>query len=767
VSIRWTSLILTFPSLATSLAAQTGTLRGTVTHEETKLPLVAACIAVDQSACTATTDARGTYLIRGLPTGAHQVVFTAIGSKPLRRSVTISAGQTETLDAALELGPLILSSLVVTATRLPTDAQKVASTVDVLTPEQIRTSPARETQDLLREIPAVELARTSSLVGGTAQIVSIRGVDEGRTVVLFDGIPISDAWGEWIDWGRVPKGMLDRVEVVEGGSSNLYGNGAIGGVISFFSRPLAPGSAMVTVDGGSRDAKHGFASVALPLARGLTAVLSGDYLDGGGYTLLDPAKRGAIDVPSEITQKNGSVRLTYAPTAKFSAFVTGHAFGDDRHLGTPLGLQTRDQWNTDVGLNFTGAADRFAFRSWYGHQDEFQRSTAVRGNAATCPSAASSTRACEDSSVVATIPSTDWGASLVWTRDRLFGLETFSLGADYRHMSGEFAERDFGTTCPGVDCGTLVRTINSGGDQGLGGVFAQAIAAPAPRWRIELGARIDWWNNTDGRSVDPIAGTVTYPDRSKTAFSPRLGVRYAVTPRLSLRSAAYQAFRAPNLAELYRKQINANASTITIPNPDLKAETGRGYELGFDWQPAQWVQLRGTAYQADYRDFNVPTQISAGPPAVRQRINIAKSRSRGGSAYLAVEPVAGWLVSAGGSWDRARIVSSDSTNGQRVNRVPSPRYTIRTTYTSRVLGSWTALWRHEGETTTLQGATLAPFSVFDANAQREIVPDLVGFVSVENIGNKQYQINLSGTGANTLISYGLPRTVRVGLTWTR
>ena len=53
--------------------------------------------------------------------------------------------------------------------------------------------------------------------------------------MLLDGVPISDAWGEWIDWGRMPKGSVDHVEVIEGGTSNLYGNGAIGGVISFFA----------------------------------------------------------------------------------------------------------------------------------------------------------------------------------------------------------------------------------------------------------------------------------------------------------------------------------------------------------------------------------------------------------------------------------------------------------------------------------------------------------------------------------------------------
>src|SRR5205823_10328494 len=115
------------------------------------------------------------------------VLVTALGYKPLRHDVDVARGQTARLEVSLARGSLLLSSVVPTATRTPVEANRVASTVNVLTPEQIHTTPARETQDLLREIPGIELPRTSSLVGGSAQIVSIRGVDEGRTAVLFDG----------------------------------------------------------------------------------------------------------------------------------------------------------------------------------------------------------------------------------------------------------------------------------------------------------------------------------------------------------------------------------------------------------------------------------------------------------------------------------------------------------------------------------------------------------------------------------------------------
>jgi iron complex outermembrane recepter protein len=754
-------LALAWPGLAS--AQGDGSIRGTITGTDHRA-IAGARVAIETPGRVAVADANGRFTLRDLAAGRYELLVTALGHKPLRQRVDVAAGQTTTADAQLEPGSLMLSSVIVSATRTPVEATQVASTVNVLTPEHVQTSPARESQDLLREIPGVELPRTSSLVGGTAQIVSIRGVDEGRTVVLFDGIPVNDAWGEWIDWGRVPKGMLDRVEVVEGGTSNLYGNGAMGGVISFFSRPLAPGALNLMVEGGSRDTRHVFVAAGVPVYGPVTAYLSGDYQDGGGYTLLDPAKRGRVDLPSEIIQRNLYGRFNYAPSARLSAFVAGHLFGDNRNTGTLLSYQTREQGDVSLGVDYGSyAGGLLSVRSWDGRQDEHQRSSGIRANSATCASPSTLARQCEDSSVVATIPSHDWGASAVWTRTGAWHLESFSVGGDYRRMTGAFDEVDFNTTCPGVNCGKVARTIWSGGDQELSGAFAQAIVAPVAPLRVELSARVDRWSNDNGRSVDATQGTTDYEDRTKTAFSPRVGVRYQLIPTLALHGAVYHAFRAPNLAELYRKQISA--TQITIPNPDLEPETALGREAGLDWQPADWLQFKGTWYVADYKDFNVPVQISAGPPAMRQRLNVSKSRSKGGEAYLAVRPVRQLLLSGSVNYDDARVVSGPpgTVVGAHINRVPSPKQTIRGTYTAGKFGTWTGIWRHEGHTTTLQGASLEPYTVIDANVQRELVRGVTGFVSVENIADEQYQINLAGTGSAALISYGLPRTVRIGL----
>ena len=271
------------------------------------------------------------------------------------------------------------------------------------------------------------------------------------------------------------------------------------------------------------------------------------------------------------------------------------------------------------------------------------------------------------------IPSHDWGGSAIWTRSNIGMLESFSVGGDFRHYQGDYNEVDFNTAgcATGVNsaaCHTLARTVSSGGSQSLSGVFVQAILAPWTPLRVELSARGDRWDNNDGHSVDNTPpsttfNTTSYGDSSKNAFSPRAGIRYQAFSSLSFHAAYYRAFRAPNLAELYRKQVSA--TSITIPNPYLKAENAEGREAGFDWQPINWFQLKGTYYVADYNNFNVPTNLTAtstpAKPAdcgtiatCRTRLNVNKSRSEGGELYVALRPISALYLSAGVNYDDDR-----------------------------------------------------------------------------------------------------------------
>jgi outer membrane receptor protein involved in Fe transport len=171
------------------------------------------------------------------------------------------------------------------------------------------------------------------------------------------------------------------------------------------------------------------------------------------------------------------------------------------------------------------------------------------------------------------------------------------------------------------------------------------------------------------------------------------------------------------------------------------------------------MQLRGTYYSAIYSDFNSFVTTS---PGVRQRQNVQRSRSTGGEAYLALRPVEELLLSASVNYDHAVVVANEAnpaTIGNYIGRVPQQRQVIRATYATPMLGSLTALWRHEGKNSTFNGTQLDPFTVVDANYTRDISSGVSLFASVENVGDVKYQVNFSGG----IVSLGLPRTVRVGV----
>jgi iron complex outermembrane recepter protein len=154
--------------------------------------------------------------------------------------------------------PVRLDPVVVSAGRVEQRLQDVPANVTVITREDIERSPARTVDDLLRQIPGFSLfRRSSSLVAQpTTQGVSLRGIGPSgvsRTLVLLDDVPLNDPFGGWVYWSRVPLESIERIEVVRGGGSALYGNYALGGVINIITRKRQGTAIQGKLDGGTRD----------------------------------------------------------------------------------------------------------------------------------------------------------------------------------------------------------------------------------------------------------------------------------------------------------------------------------------------------------------------------------------------------------------------------------------------------------------------------------------------------------------------------------
>src|SRR6516225_12341779 len=123
-----------------------------------------------------------------------------------------------------------LPPVVVTATRTQIRPESSTSYLRVFTQQDVQQTPALVLDDALRQITGFNTFRRSSSIVTSpaddpeAQGVTLRGVGPGgasRALVLLDGVPVSDAFGGWIYWGEIPLNSIDRVEVVEGGGSDL------------------------------------------------------------------------------------------------------------------------------------------------------------------------------------------------------------------------------------------------------------------------------------------------------------------------------------------------------------------------------------------------------------------------------------------------------------------------------------------------------------------------------------------------------------------
>ena len=145
-----------------------------------------------------------------------------------------------------------LEPMVITATRTEQVITDVPLSVSVITEEQIAATPAQSVDELLQTVSGLELTLAASyLLHPTSSFPGMLGTKTGITshvLVMLDGVPINDAYSGFVQWNRIPKENIERIEVVRGGGATLWGSYALGGVINVITRE--PGDEKFSIDAG-------------------------------------------------------------------------------------------------------------------------------------------------------------------------------------------------------------------------------------------------------------------------------------------------------------------------------------------------------------------------------------------------------------------------------------------------------------------------------------------------------------------------------------
>src|SRR5918995_1577233 len=785
------ALVVWIATLASpALAQPTADRRIDATVLDTQgLPIVGAQVTATLPSANlrrAATSANERFTIDGLTPGIYTLRVSAAGFQTQDLSVDLTTQTSHTVEVRLRPGG-ITEQLTVTATRSEQRIADVPASVNVVSSEQIEQSPAVVADDILRQVPTFSLFRRTSSIAShpTAQGVSLRGVGPSgvsRTLVLLDNIPFNDPFGGWVYWTRVPLMDTERIEIVDGPTSSLYGNYAMGGVINIVTNRPEPRTIIFKPQYGNRNTPK-FDLFGSDVWGKLGITFSATTFGTDGYTIVAEQERGPIDVDANVEYRTANVKLDYNPTDRLNLFFRGGVFDEERENGktTPntdcpsaalcevndtnwkfgsggVGLRLADGSNIDARLFY----DRQKFHSTF--------------FAVTAPAGP---RTAMNLTLEQNVPTDAIGTMLQW--NRAFSgaggrTHVVSAGYDFRWIDGDSNEQTFALA---TGLTPLLNRV-SGGTQKIGGLFVQDMIELTGKLQLTGSIRFDSWRNYDAHNLEttiatgnPTANNRQLADKSDNAISPRGAVLYRATDRVSVWGSVSNGFRAPTLNELYR-QFRVGA-ILTLANEELGPERLTGVEAGVSVAATDRVTVRGTFFNNRVKDpiANVSTNVAG---TVRQRRNLGSTNIGGFQTDVSYRVNGHLGVSGAYVYDIAKVheapvdLTGFDLTGKYLAEVPKHRASFQIAYTNprlvnvaidnQFVGHQFDDDRNEAEIlprTPKEEIGLPAYSVTNLTLARTLNRNVDLFFGVQNLFGTLYYV---GTNPTTI---GTPRLVNGGI----
>lgn len=655
-----------------------------------------------------------------------------------------------------------LEPVVVTATRTDLATEPPAASVTVLDHQEIESSASIAVDDLLHTIPGFSLYRRSSSIvispdsDPEAQGVTLRGIGpsgSSRALVMVDGIPLIDAFSGQVFWGKISQEQIDHIEVVRGASANLWGNYAMAGVINIITkRPQETGAAVKASYGSNNLTDNNLAITGHKDQ--LSVALEGNLFNTDGYPIVAADERGPIDGDASSRHYTFNGRTTYTLSDHASVVLAGQFFDENHNDGTPQ----RKSWNQSGLIDLGGHLVTDDGSEWqamlFSNMQTFQIQFTNMNEA----------RTAETRTLLQTVPYTDVGGSFVWSRAAL-PQTLLTAGLDLHAIDGQ--SRDVFFDELGRD---IEMTQRGDGKQFFTGLFLQGIYTPTDRWEISLGGRVDVWSNYDGTLTitpdDAPATHTAFGSQTKAYFNPRLSVLYRASEWLHLRAAAYEAFRAPNLAELYRE---SRVEDLTfLPNPRLTPERLQGAEGGVDLPIRENLDVRATGFWTQIQDpitfvdlepddCERDMKMGGGHGAqeeeeatCRQLFNLGLAHTLGAELEAVYEPRPDLKFYGSYLYANAILVRDPldrELEGKALAQIPPHTFTLGSQFsdprlfTLRVEGRWVDEQFEDQD----NRETLSSYVVINASLSRSL-PFANGevFIAAENLLNREYPVDMGG-----------------------
>lgn len=721
--------------LAVLMVQPTGaaTLRGVVRDPDGRAVPGARIIisGARPDAAELTSDADGRFEWPALPAGRHDVRVIVDGFTADPLTVEATATSSHELDITLRVSA-VSESLVVSAAHVDLPLSQAAAAITVVNRDEIEARQVRTIGDALRTIPGLAIAQNGTL--GSLTSLFTRGGESDFTLVLVDGLR-ANAFGGGVDLSQIPLGDVERVEVVRGPQSAVFGSDAIGGVVQIVTGRCGGGARTastgcdrvdVLVEGGSLASVRGRAANAGTRA-GFSWSASAEHARTDGFTGIAPATGETVsNDDGRVQHLAGSAGWQHGAGAE----VRGHAQFSATERGfpgaygsNPVGAYTavdrvsrgesnRRQFGIQWLQPWGGASSRVRQRTTAAFSD-FDSNFLSRFGASESSTRRVTFRSQADAALASAV-----GLSA--------GIELLRETGESTFITGERLEP------------IPVRRLAAG-------YFGEARYAPTARLSVAGGVRVEQIRR-DALDGNPsvFSPRPAFPAETVLSANPRIAIAYLLTSTTRVRGSAGTGIRPPDAFEI-----------AFTDNPGLKPERSRSVDAGVQQTFARdTAVVEATFFYNDYDDLIVSVGRSFRDASRYRTDNISNARTRGLELSAGVRPIAALDLRAAYTLLDSRILAVDGTReapapyrvGERLIRRPRHRGSFNALLTTSRASLFADL-EIRGRVRDVEPTFGASGGVFDADGFA--VLDLGGtvrlsrtiqlFARVENAADRAYE----------------------------
>jgi len=711
-------LSLIIISCISNITAQSS-IHGTIKDSKTKEIISFANITLGAKLGTVSND-KGQFEFNNLSTGSYKIIVSFLGYEKFSKDINLKSNENIKLEILLKQSYFTADEVVITATKTENYIKNVPTRINLISPRQIEAIPAQSTDDLLNTIPGVNISRTFGIFShkSTVSMRGLNGAEQGRVLVMIDGIPTNKSDGGSVNWNLLNTDQIERIEVVKGPGSSLYGGNAMGGAINIITKkPVESIEGSASIDYGTYNTMRSQIFIGGRLSEkqdtGFYWNMNSFYRQSNGYITASEADQAANPflVESDLQEWGSAAKLGYDFNKNNGIELSLLYYDDDRGKGEKVyqpegnnsehdtyhiraryfGEKNKLKWNVSL---FYLNEDYKKTSEWYKDDYTFYKVLSNR---------------------------IDMGA-----------LSSFSYNLKNQTLTGGIDFKQ-GVVDAKDEYYTSTDIVYNEGKMNLLGLFLQDEINLGDKLKVIAGLRFDYAKFFDGRFAieDPTSETTfmlayhndDLGEDEWNALSPKLSVQYTINKNHRVYASYSKGFRPAVLDDMCRSgRIRGG---FKVSDPSLQPEYLNNFEIGTDSRIFDRLRTSFSAYYSLGDDFMYyvntgdSIELSYGLRPIIKASNISEVQIYGCELELNYLLLDNIVLNANYAYAHSQIKDYNSPN-------PDDQIDLTNNYLSEVpehMASFSANWRnkivHVGITAKYTGQRW----VNDLNQVDEIVLD--------------------------------------------